>query len=1168
MYSYAEALKESIAYFQHGQDDETSKLNAQLAGKVFVDKYALRDKNENLLESNPDQMHRRMAREFARIEAKKFKTPYSEDFIYDLFKNFERIIPQGGPMSGIGNYEQFVSLSNCYVLESPEDSYGGILKTDQQLVQISKRRGGVGIDLDNLRPRGTPTSNSSRTSTGIVSWMTRYSNSIREVGQGGRRGALMLTLSVHHPDILDFATVKNDDKSVTGANISVKLTDEFLNAVKNDEVYELRWPVNSATPSVRKSAKARDVWKTIIHSAWFRAEPGLLFWDNILRESPADCYELFRTISTNPCLPLSAKILTPNGIKELKDINIGDKIWSESGWTNVINKFKTGNKEVFKYKTTFGEIECTENHELVTHGKKVQAKDCESIDLLRGKNPNNSIIDIQDIMDGLVLGDGTYHKASNTLLLLIGQDDQDYFNSEIKSLIIEDASSIENYGFKVKTTIANNEIPKTWLRKVPDRFLYGTLEKKIGFLRGLYTANGSVTGKRVTLKSSSFELIKNVQLMLNSIGIASYYTINKPTQVKFENGTYLCKQSYDLNITRDKDKFLTYIGFIQEYKVEKLNLALENKSDKKENISKDIIEIQSIGFDDVWDITVDNESHTFWCNGFNISNCSEIPLSFLDSCRLLVINLFKYVINPFGGYATYFDFEAFYKDAQVAQRLMDDLIDLELEHIDRIIAKIESDPEDSFTKSLELETWRKIRKACEDGRRTGLGITALADTMAACGIKYGTDSANSFVDEVYKTLKLGAYRSSVDIAKELGAFPVFDANKEKDCPYLLRFKNESLVFNREAIVGHAFEIVKGEDLYNDMQKYGRRNIALLTTAPTGTTSIVSSLKVKNKYYHNVSAGIEPVFMLSYTRKKKGNPGDKDFRVDSVDGSGDSWMHFKVYHSGLAAFVDVTGKTEEESPYFGACSSEIDWIKRVQLQASAQRHIDHAISSTINLPNDVSEEMVAKIYETAWEYGLKGITVYRDGCRSGVLVKEDKPPEKVIKRPSELTCDIYHFSVKEKEYFVVVGLVNDKPYEIFVGNNISMEGDDDSFKRIISKKIKTGTVKRTKRGIYSLFSADNLIADNITNHSSSDMEALARLTSLSLRHQVADLNFVVQQLEKVKGEMHAVCKLLARALKKYIPDGTEVKGEECAECKAALIRSEGCIKCPSCGWTKC
>lgn len=854
MYTYAQSLKSSIEYFLHGQDDETSKLNAELAAKVFVDKYAMRDRKENLLELNPDQMHRRMAKEFARIEAKKFKNPYSEDFIYDLFKNFERIIPQGGPMSGIGNIEQYVTLSNCYVLESPEDSYGGILKTDQQLVQISKRRGGVGIDLDNLRPENTPTTNSSRTSTGIISWMKRYSNSIREVGQGGRRGALMLTLSVHHPDILKFATVKNDDVSVTGANISVKLTDEFLNAVKANEDYELRWPVNSPNPSIKKTVKAREVWKIIINSAWLRAEPGLLFWDNILRESPADCYEIYRTVSTNPC--------------------------------------------------------------------------------------------------------------------------------------------------------------------------------------------------------------------------------------------------------------------------------------------------------------------------------SEIPLSFLDSCRLLVLNLFYYVRNPYTVEA-YFDYREFYEDVQIAQRLMDDLIDLELEHIDRIIKKIENDKEPINVKQLELDTWNKIKIACENGRRTGLGITALADTMAACIIRYGTEKSINFVDRVYKTLKLGAYRSSVDMAKELGSFPIFDSELEKNCDFLKRIKNDKIdeiITNPAILESPLFWLafyVDGEGIYNDMQKYGRRNIALLTTAPTGSTSIVASLKVGNKYYHNTSAGIEPVFMTSYTRKKKGNPGDKDFRSDSVDKTGDHWMYFKVYHSGLSAFIDTTNLTEEESPYFGACAQDIDWINRVKLQAAAQKHIDHAISSTINLPNDVSEETVAKIYETAWEYGLKGITVYRDGCRTGVLVKDTSKDVKVEKRPQELSADIYHFISNEKEYFVVVGLLNDKPYEIFVGNNISMEGDDDSIKRVVSKKNKTGMVRRTRRSVYELYdSNNNCICNNITNYCSSDMEALARLTSLSLRHQVADLHFVVQQLEKVKGEMNAICKLLARALKKYIPDGTEIKGEECKECGGKLVRQEGCIICVGCGYSKC
>lgn len=814
-YSYEEALQESTEYF--GGDD--------LAARVFIDKYALRDGDQRLLEKSPEQMHRRIAKEFARIEAAKFKNPYTEDQIFEALNKFRRIVPQGSPMYGIGNPYQVISLSNCYVLQSPEDSYSGICRADEELVQISKRRGGCGIDLGTLRPEGSLTKNAARTSTGTIPFAERFSNSIREVGQNGRRGALMLTQSIHHPDVEQFIKCKRDLTKVTGANISVRLTDDFLDAVEKDKEYTQQWP--AANPKVVKQEKARRIWDMLIEAAHATAEPGMLMWDNIIKESIPDCYsdKGFKTVCTNPC--------------------------------------------------------------------------------------------------------------------------------------------------------------------------------------------------------------------------------------------------------------------------------------------------------------------------------SEIPLSAYDSCRLMLLNTYSYVVEPFTKNAR-FNFEEFRKDAYMLQRLMDDMVDLELECIDRILGKIDQDPEDQDLKFRELQLWRKVRSAALNGRRTGSGMTAVGDTLAALGISYGSEKGISTIDSIYREFKLACYASSVDMAKEIGAFPIFDAKRESNNPFLLRVKNED------------------PKLYEDMQKYGRRNIALLTTAPCGSVSILTQ----------TSSGIEPQFMIQpYTRRKKGNPGDKNFRSDFVDQNGDHWMEFTVYPPKVSEWMKVTGEKDlAKSPWAGATASELNWESRVELQATAQRHIDHAISSTVNLPADTTIDTVNKIYLKAWKSGCKGMTIYRDGCRTGVLVsKEDSKPKKNddYKRPNMLPCEIYHYTVGSVPYFVLISLKDAKPYEVFAGIN----KNDDS-EPIIPKRFKTGTLTKMGRGHYKGQFVDDqnegelLQINKLGNLVSSEEGAITRLISTLLRHGI-EVHHLVHQLEKVKGDMFSFTKSIARALKKYIPDGTEVKGETCANCKSDnLVRQEGCVTCKSCGNSKC
>jgi len=807
-YNEDEALRQSVEYF--GGDE--------LAASVFLDKYALRDNEGNLLESTPEQMFRRLAKEFVRIEKTKFKIPLTEDEIFGYLDHFKYIVPQGSVLFGVGNPYQYVSLSNCFLVESPKDSYSGIIYTDEQLVSIAKRRGGNGVNISNLRPEGAVTKNAAKTSTGIVPFMGRFSNTIREVGQGGRRGALMISLFDKHPQIMDFINAKQDLTKVTGANISVQISDELMNAIKKDKDYILKWPVDSNEPIIRKKINARELWDALITQARNNAEPGVLFWDTIIKESPADCYASlgFRTQGTNPC--------------------------------------------------------------------------------------------------------------------------------------------------------------------------------------------------------------------------------------------------------------------------------------------------------------------------------SEIPLSELDSCRLILINLYSYIIDPFTDKAK-FDYEKFSHDAIIMQRLADDIIDLEIECIERIIQKIHKDPESIDIKIRELNLWEKVLSVCRIGRRTGCGITALGDVFAAKGIAYGSEESIRITKKIYKILKLSCYRSSVDMSKEISSFPIYDMTRELENPFIQRIAKED------------------PELYDDMVRFGRRNIALLTTAPAGSMSILTQ----------TTSGIEPLFQISYKRRKKIVGNEKDVKVDFVDASGDKWREFEVMHSKILEWRVVTGEKDiKKSPWYKCCAEDLAWEDRLLLQSGAQQHVDHAISSTLNLPENVTIDTVKNIYMRAWELGLKGVTVYRKNSRSGVLIESDNKSKlektadgKVTKRPKELLADIHHIKVRDNTYFVAVGMLEGSLYEVFSGKN-----------KFDVKETNKGKIVKVKRGHYKLLNEqDEIILENIVDYSKDEEEALTRMVSTCLRHGV-DLDFVVQQCEKINGDMQSFSKSLARALKKYIPDGTVVKGTNCKDCGGELRRNGGCYTCHSCGNSTC
>lgn len=829
VYGYEEVRSASVGYFK----------GDTLAADVFAGKYALQDLKGNLYELTPSDMHRREAREFVRIE-QKYPNPMTEDEVYELLANWD-VVPQGGPMSAIGNQHQVQSLSNCFVIEPPYDSYAGILKADQEQVQVMKRRGGVGFDISKIRPRGLAAANAARTTDGIGVFMERFSNTTREVAQGGRRGALMLTLSVHHPEVRTFVNIKRDKSKVTGANISLRLTDEFMQAVKDGTKVQLRFPVEKdATHSIEQDVDAKELWDDIVKAATECAEPGLLFWDTVTKRGPADAYvkEGFQSVSTNPC--------------------------------------------------------------------------------------------------------------------------------------------------------------------------------------------------------------------------------------------------------------------------------------------------------------------------------GEIPLNSGDSCRLLLLNLFGFVKNPFTPKAR-FDHERFAVATQKAQRLMDDLVDLELEAIDRIVTKIKSDPEPAAIKRTELELWQRIKDVCAKGRRTGLGITGAGDAMAALGVKYGSDKSVAWVEETYKTLCVNAWKSSATMAKERGAFPIYDKDVEKDHEFIQQVLNADPELKRL----HA--------------KHGRRNIALTTTSPAGSVSILTQ----------TTSGCEPAYKLTYKRRRKVNPSDKEARVDFTDPSGDRWQEYEVMHHGLKLWMEATGETDiKKSPYWGATAEEIDWSKKVDMQAAAQRWICHAISNTTNLPASATVEDVKQVYMRGWETGCKGITVYRDGSRTGVLVETASAPAQAAleahtqpqvitethapRRPKELPCDITRVNVGAEGYLVLVGILDGRPYEVFAGLAKHIE---------VPKKAKKGTlIKNGKKDGVATYNLriplgdddELLVKDVVDVFDNPEHGALTRMISLSLRHGVP-ISFLVEQLRKDKhSDLQSFSTVIARVMKGYIKDGTKSTDQKlCPECGSDQVQYlQGCIQCTQCAWSKC
>jgi len=1214
----------------------------KLARDVWIRKYCLKDE-QSYYELTPDDMHHRIAEELARIEAK-YPNPLSEEQIYNTLKNFKRIVPQGSPMSGIGNNNQVVSLSNCFVIgnDGKSDSYGGILKIDQEQIQLMKRRGGVGHDLSHIRPNGSPVKNSAITSTGIVPFMERYSNSTKEVAQDGRRGALMLSVNVKHPDAENFIDAKMTEGMVTGANVSVKLTDDFMKAALSGNSFLQQYPIESKDPKYTKEIDAEKLWKKIIHNAWQYAEPGILFWDAVQRESIPDCYQDFgfKTVSTNPCFPSSEYLLTNNGyvkFGDLYDSKVKNTVVCDSrisyvddgeekpeNWKIDNTKLGTINREasnvfltqvsaeVMEITTSKGfRLKSTLDHHIATTEGMVEAQYLTPNHKILIPTPNNdgSIIGLLPntidehvaMLVGLVMGDGCFDESKPRVHLDFWGDD-----SKRITKIVCDSIDILHEHFGVRNNIKNrelskyfitysNDIDKTrisspWLsqifseygysyenKHVVPEFIMNNSSSNVGkyYIAAMFYCDGSVQGSNesgytIRLAQSNEKLLQNIQMIMQSNGIlGGIYKRRDSKMTSFPDG----KNDYKDYQTKIQYELITINGGLVEYR-KKIGFLGDDTKETKMNVEHNfrdmgnfvdnIIEINTCDKEPVFCLKEDIGRNII-VNGISTRRCGEIPLCPYDSCRLLAINLFGYVSNPFTPNAI-FHWELFKQDVMIAMRYMDDIIDLELEKIDAILEKIKADPEDEFIKLYEINLWEKIKEKTQQGRRTGLGVTAEGDMLAGMGLRYGNDDGTDFSEKVHETLKLAAYRSSVVMAQERGAFPIYNSSNELGNPFIERISK------------------KDPDLFADMVTYGRRNIALLTIAPTGTVSLMTQ----------TTSGCEPVFLPVYKRRRKINPQEKDVRIDFVDDEGIAWMEYQVFHHNFELWLDINGydidvvktmsdeqvrEIVKKSPYYKATSADVDWVKKVEMQGRLQKHIDHSISVTVNLPEHIDEETVAKVYETGWRSGCKGITVYREGSRSGVLVTNEKKvetPEEVHapKRPKRLKGEIHRFQNNLEKWIAVVGLKDGRPYEVFTGkyeNGLSNLPTNLKDCEVVKNIIEVDG-KRIKR--YDIEYVDNKGEKHVhtgLNHAFNPVYwNYAKLISAVLRHKMP-LVFVHQIIDSLTfGDDHINTwkNGVGRVIKRYIKDGEKGKGV-CPDCGSEHLEyKEGCLVCMACGSSKC
>ena len=1295
-YTYSQVFDASVLYFQ----------GDEFAAKVFVDKYALQNGGK-FYELTPSDMHRRLAKEFARIE-NKYPNPISEEDIFSLLDHYKYVIPQGSPMSAIGNPYQLQSLSNCFVVQgvynNKLDSYGGIMLADQEIAQIMKRRGGVGLDISGIRPKDTPTNNAAKTTDGLGVFMERFSNTCREVAQNGRRGALMITISINHPEIETFINIKRDKSKVTGANISIRLNDNFMNAVKNDKDYILRWPVDVEPENAKltKTIKAKQIWDQIIDSAWSSAEPGLLFWDTIKKNTPSDIYHQFGhdSVCCNPCFSGETLIAVADGrntvsMKQLaeegKDIPVysADKITGKVSIKMGRHPRITGyNKKLIRITLDDNShFDVTPDHKcFLRDGSEVLAKNLKAGDSLprfdktlkKISKYNNkpyymihgNIHDIHrdkifehrliakfhnpeqwnDIYNfgkangfaktgGLVVHHKDYNQLNNSPdnLKIMTFSDHAKLHGELDQAGEKNgkysgftAEDIKEKALSLTKLLGRRFSNRDWLdfavkNKLPQTFSLFRKDQlgSITQLSKLCAAElkleyGNVNPRVVKIYQEMMcqgyeaEII-NHQVMVNrtceicrnnfqidhlhressicSLTCKNIY-LNRNQDIKIKRN--ICRDNFNkskmIEIKKSQAKIYSDLKFKlghspsmkeweksckennQPHRVGKtLKFGFKNFKEVAEMgrlYNHKVVSVEEVpGEHIVYNITVD-DNHTVALitnseeqngklsyTGIYVSNCGEIILPPYDAYRLMCLNLSSYVESPFTKKAS-FNFKKFHQHTLLAQRLMDDIIDLEIECIDRILSKIQADPESIKVKQTESDLWTKIREMNISGRRTGLGITALGDALAMLGIKYGSIESIDVTRKIYRSLAISSHTSSCLMAKERGAFPIFDYKLEKSHNHL---KN---IFN-----GCSPEVKKM------WRTTGRRNIALTTTAPTGSVSSQTQ----------TTSGIEPVYMLSYVRRKKHNPSDKNARIDFIDAMGDKWQEFTVYHHGIKRWMDETGETDiTKSPYYGATSNDIDWVASVDLQAAAQEYVDHSISKTCNLPENISKDVVSQVYIRAWEKGCKGFTVYRDKCRDGVLIQKNESKKlidgrptaieesKAPKRPLELPCDIKKAKIQGAQWTIFVGLLDGKPYEIFGGLSKYVDIPN---KHKMGKIVKNGKVDGIT--VYNLVvgeGEDQMIIKDIANvFENANFGAFTRTISLALRHGTS-AQYVVEQLQKDKhSDITSFSMVIARVLKSYIQDGTtSTVQKKCPSCdkENSFAYQEHCLTCTNCGYSKC
>lgn len=1143
---YRDVLNTALEYYQGNE----------LAATVWVGKYALQ-KDGIYYESTPNDMYERVASELYRIE-KKYPNSITKEKILNYIQDLSKIIPQGSPLFGIGNNLQTVSIGNCYVLDPVYDSYGGIMYSDQQLAQLMKRRAGVGLDISNIRPKGLSVNNAAKTTSGIAGFMERFSNTCREVGQEGRRGAEILVLNVHHPEIETFITIKRDLKKVTGANISVKFTDEFMNAVLNDEEYEQRFPVDSTNPIVKKTIKAKKIWDLFIESAWLSAEPGALFWDTINKKSPSNMYgqvdKHFYNTACNPCLTGDTMIAVADGrgkvpIQQLAEEGKDVLVYALGENKEIVIKTMrnpriTGyNKDVYKVTLDDGNsFKATSNHKIIMSDgvTYTEVKDLKVRDSLH--------IAIKKEADREEIKPTFYSEYKN-----VNSKELEYFFTENRKLS-------ETYNFAIdqgyNCKVINEEVFVSKIcEECGEEYYIPYAMREISFCSIQCSMKYSV---KKELKKQVLTNLKRDEKKLEELKIKqmSAYTKAKfdlGREPKYSEWKKECESSGVSTELKNKFGFYSY----------------ENLSKASVNFNHRVASIEYVGKETVYNGTVD-DVHNFYFGCFDKINsstgknefimlnnlqCGEIVMG-SDSCRLLAVLTSAFVKNKFEKDA-YFDFDELEKSAYDSQKFMDDIIDLEIEKIIAILEKIKQDAEPEYVKQVELNMWQDYLSTCINGRRTGLGTTGIGDSIATLNMTYGSQESLEFVEKVYKTIAIGAYKATIDMAQERGAFPIFDLKIDMDNEFIPQILQELPI-----------------EYQNKYKTFGRRNICLLTTAPTGTISLLAKFEEdEKKKYFGVTSGIEPLFIESHIRRKKINPNDKDISVDFIDELGDKWTNFTIYHPPFEYYknnIEINSESKA-SPYLKSTANDVDWVQSVKVQAAAQKWIDHSISKTCNLPQDITKEVVSDVYLTAWKSGCKGFTVYRDGSRSGVLIHKDEKPKsnfvqlEAIKRPEKLEAKIHFSNIDKSKWLLMVGLLEGKPYELFGGKI-----PDDL---VISKSLENSILYKKAKGHYDLLSESGevLICNIGEVLNNSEYNFHTRMLSMSLRHGTP-VQYVVEQLARLgdkESGLYTFNKVIARVLKKYIQDGTKRVGANCPNCNSINLHyEEGCLKCLDCGYSKC